>query len=55
MDLETFCDKYCPIPTVYYRVEGETDQYADCGLEEGDCPLRSVDFSMVTERGNDEL
>lgn len=55
MDNEKFCDYYCPIPTRYTEVvlsdeTAPSDQYADCDLEETECPFQCVDFSKVTER-----
>ncbi len=50
MDMEEFCDRYCPIPTRYINNTNKidpTDVFADCHLEESDCPFNKVDFTKV--------
>jgi hypothetical protein len=51
MDKERFCDKYCPIPTLYYSLGDADDSFTECDFdEETECPFRSVDFNKVQER-----
>lgn len=48
MDKIVFCDKYCPTPTCYTNTQDPSDQYAECDIDESECPFNCVDFSKVT-------
>ncbi len=52
MDWETFCDKYCPRPTIYWDAENPKDYYADCDLEEKKCPFRHVKIEKIPDLCN---
>ena len=47
MDMETFCDKFCPMP--FRGTDRYGNQEVDCDLEMNDCPFKDVDFSKVHE------
>lgn len=47
MDMEEFCDKYCPIPFRGKFRNG--DDEVDCDLEQEECPFKDVDFTKVKE------
>jgi hypothetical protein len=47
MDMEEFCDKYCPMPFRGKFRNG--DDEIDCDLEESECPFKDVDFDKVIE------
>jgi len=50
MEMEEFCDKYCPIPhrwIEFPKVDNELT--TDCDLEYSECPFKDVDFNKVVE------
>jgi hypothetical protein len=47
MDMEEFCDKYCPMPFRGKFRNG--DDEVDCDLEQDECPFKNVDFTKVKE------
>jgi hypothetical protein len=47
MDMEEFCDKYCPMPFRGKFRNG--DDEVDCDCEGDECPFMKVDFSKVHE------
>jgi hypothetical protein len=47
MEMEEFCDKYCPVPFRGKFRNG--DDEVDCDLEQEDCPFKDVDFTKVKE------
>jgi hypothetical protein len=53
MNMEEFCDKYCPMPlrwVEFPRIDNELS--VDCDLEQNDCPFKDVDFSKVIPNEN---
>lgn len=45
MELEEFCDKYCPMP--FRGTFRNGDPEVDCDVEQSECPFKDVDFSKV--------
>lgn len=49
MDKETFCNKYCPMPTRWIEFpKVDNELTVDCDLEYNECPFKDVDFTKVT-------
>lgn len=53
MDMEEFCDRFCPMPLRWVEFPKVDDELSvDCDLEYNECPFKDVDFSKVIERKN---